>query len=69
MSQHECNSVIILVSIISTIVNLETNALITAATLKYFELDNLDAKVEGFIPSEILKYPRENGTIWLHSHE
>lgn len=49
-------------------VNLETDALITAATLTYFGLDNLDAEAQDFIPPEILKAPREKRRNWLHSH-
>ena len=44
-------------------VNLETDALITAATLTYFGLDNLDAEARDFIPPEILTAPREKRRI------
>ena len=49
-------------------VSLESDALITAATLTYFGLDHLDAEAQDFIPPEILKAPREKRRIWIHSH-
>lgn len=49
-------------------VNIETDALITAATMSYFGIDNLDTKADTFIPPEILKASKETRRIWLHSH-
>ena len=49
-------------------VNIETDALITAATMSYFGIDNLDTKADTFIPPEILKASKETRRIWLQSH-
>ena len=49
-------------------VNIETDALITPATMSYFGIDNLDTKADTFIPPEILKASKETRRIWLHSH-
>ena len=48
--------------IISTFVrtiNLETDALITAAAMSLFGMESLDDKAESFIPPDILKASRE----------
>ena len=46
--------------------NLETDALITAATLEYFGVESL--KDATFIPPDILNGSRQVRRIWLHSH-
>lgn len=40
-------------------VNLETDALLTAATLKYFGMKSIDDKADEFIPPEILKATKD----------
>ena len=40
-------------------INLETDALITAAAMSHFGMETLDDKAESFIPPDILKASRE----------
>ena len=49
-------------------INLETNALITAAAMSHFGMESLDDKAESFIPPDILKASREKRRVWLHGH-
>lgn len=49
-------------------VNLETDALITAAALTYFGMSRLDDKPDSVIPPDILKSSKEKKRIWLHGH-
>lgn len=49
-------------------VNLETDALITAAAMTYFGMENLDTRAEDIIPPDILKARKDKRRIWLHSH-
>lgn len=49
-------------------INLETDALITAAAMSHFGMESLDDKAESFIPPDILKASREKRRVWLHSH-
>ena len=49
-------------------INLETDALITAAAMSYFGMESLDDKAESFIPPDILKASREKRRVWLHIH-
>ena len=49
-------------------VNLETDALITAAALTYFGMSSLDDKVDSVIPPDILKSSKEKRRLWLHGH-
>lgn len=50
-------------------VNLETDAYITAATLKYFGMESLDTPSESFIPPDILSSSsKEVKRKWLHRH-
>ena len=49
-------------------INLETDALITAAAKSYFGMESLHDKAESFIPPDILEASREKRRVWLHSH-
>ena len=48
-------------------INLETDALITAAAMSHFGMESLDDKTESFIPPDILKASREKRRVWLYS--
>lgn len=49
-------------------VKLETDAFISAATMKHFGMTKLDEPVEKFIPPSILQGSKSARRIWLHEH-
>ena len=49
-------------------INLETDALITAAAMSHLGMESLHDKAESFIRLDILKASREKRRVWLHSH-
>lgn len=49
-------------------VKLETDAFISAATMKHFGMTKLDEPVENFIPPSILQGSKSARRIWLHEH-
>jgi serine palmitoyltransferase len=49
-------------------VNLETDAYITAAVLKYFSMESLDTPAQSFIPPNILHGSKHVKRMWLHNH-
>ena len=49
-------------------VNLETDAYITTAAMKYFNMESLNESAESFIPPNIIDESKQRKRIWLHKH-